>query len=124
MSAKTTYQRSAKGPVSIAECSADGKFVVLENTGRKEEMMGGWTIKRNIDGDDKVNVALDKNFSIRPGGKVKMYAGGQRPGSSGPYDIECGSINSWGIGANITTTLVNAFGESRATHNQKTSYTS
>jgi len=35
MSAKTTYQRSAKGPVSIAECSADGKFIVIENTGRK-----------------------------------------------------------------------------------------
>ena len=35
MSAKTTYQRSAKGPVSISECSADGKYVALENTGRK-----------------------------------------------------------------------------------------
>ncbi len=35
MSAKTTYQRSAKGPVSINECSADGKYVQLENTGRR-----------------------------------------------------------------------------------------
>jgi len=35
MSAKTTYQRSAKGPVTIPECAPDGKFVVLENTGRK-----------------------------------------------------------------------------------------
>jgi intermediate filament protein if len=35
MSAKTTYQRSAKGPVSISECSADGKFITMENTGRK-----------------------------------------------------------------------------------------
>ena len=35
MSAKTTYQKSAKGPVSIAECSADGKSVTLENVGRK-----------------------------------------------------------------------------------------
>jgi len=35
MSAKTTYQRSAKGPVTIPECSPDGKFVVVENTGRK-----------------------------------------------------------------------------------------
>lgn len=35
MSAKTTYQRSAKGPVAIAECSADGKSITLENTGRK-----------------------------------------------------------------------------------------
>jgi len=35
MSAKTTYQRSAKGPVSISDCSADGKFIAIENTGRK-----------------------------------------------------------------------------------------
>jgi len=35
MSAKTTYQRSAKGPVTIPECTADGKCLILENTGRK-----------------------------------------------------------------------------------------
>ena len=35
MSAKTTHSRSAKGPTSIGDCSADGKFVTLENTGRK-----------------------------------------------------------------------------------------
>lgn len=35
MSAKTTYQKSAKGPVAIFECSQDGKYVALENTGRK-----------------------------------------------------------------------------------------
>jgi len=35
MSAKTTHQRSAKGPTSIGDCSADGKFITLENTGRK-----------------------------------------------------------------------------------------
>ena len=35
MSAKTTYQRSAKGPVAISECSADGKYITIENTGRK-----------------------------------------------------------------------------------------
>ena len=35
MSAKTTYQRSAKGPVTIPECSQDGKCITLENTGRK-----------------------------------------------------------------------------------------
>jgi len=123
MSAKTTYQRSAKGPVSIAECTADGKCIVLENTGRKEEALGQWSIKRNIDGVDKANVTLDRNFAIRPAGKVKIFAAGQRPGNSGPYDIEA-NVQTWGIGANITTTLINASGESRATHNQRTMYSS
>ena len=35
MSAKTTYQRSAKGPVSIAECHPNGNYITLENTSRK-----------------------------------------------------------------------------------------
>jgi len=35
MSAKTTHSRSAKGPTSIGDCSPEGKFVTLENTGRK-----------------------------------------------------------------------------------------
>ncbi len=177
MSAKTTYQRSAKGPVSISECSADGKYVQIENTGRKvnnnnnnnnnndndndnnnkglshrhefhdllakckslnaaemndsyvnvehmrlcdwlkswvrsecnkqkvivqirrfiarselplikvlhlylkwhmhcahqEESLGGWTIARNIDGRDAQPFTFDRNFSIRPSGKVKVY---------------------------------------------------
>jgi len=33
ITAKTTYQRSAKGPVNIGECSPD--FITVENTGRK-----------------------------------------------------------------------------------------
>jgi len=35
MQARTTYQRSAKGPITISDCPPDGKFVRIENTGRK-----------------------------------------------------------------------------------------
>lgn len=49
MLAKTTYQRSAKGPIAISESSPDGKYICLENTGRREEHLGNWTIKRNVD---------------------------------------------------------------------------
>lgn len=31
VSAKTTYQRTANGPVSIAEANPEGKFILLEN---------------------------------------------------------------------------------------------
>jgi len=33
ITAKTTYQRSSKGPVAISDCSADGKYITLENMG-------------------------------------------------------------------------------------------
>ena len=35
MSAKTTYSRTAKGAMAIADCPPDGRFVRLENSGKK-----------------------------------------------------------------------------------------
>ena len=123
MSAKTTYQRSAKGPVSIAECSSDGKFIIVENTGRKDEQIGGWKIKRNIDGLDKAEFTLDQESTIRPGGKLKIWAQGAKPAGAPASDVESDQP-TWGVGANIKTVMLNHSGEDRATHIQKTIYTS
>lgn len=32
VSAKTTYQKSSTGPVSIADVNPEGKYITLENT--------------------------------------------------------------------------------------------
>jgi len=122
MSAKTTYQRSAKGPVAIAECSPDGKSITLENTGRKDETLGGWSVKRNIDGSDKSDTHLPSDFVLRPGAKVKLWARGSKPLNAAMGDIEVDESN-FGSGANINTRLINPTGEDRATHVQKTIYT-
>lgn len=124
MSAKTTYQRSAKGPVTISECSADGKYVAIENTGRRAEDMGNWQIQRNIDGKSKEPAfSFAGSFSLRPSGKCKIWAG-SKPSNAASGDIEAPAFESWGIGANITTKLVNNAGEEKATHVQKTTYSS
>jgi len=128
MSAKTTYQRSAKGPVSIAECSAEGTYIVLENNGKKEENIGGLKIVREIDGKRKIT------FTI-PHGTVLGYKAGEkqlrifsksatlkRDPNSNVDPIK--ADEDWGIGANILTKLCNEAGEERATHNQKTQYVS
>jgi intermediate filament protein if len=120
MSAKTTYQRSAKGPVAIAECSADGKFIMLENTGRKDEFLGGWSLKRNIDGAETNDFTLPHDLTIKTGTKIKLWAKGCSP--AGPSDLET-TEETWGSGANITTRLTNPAGEDRASHVQKTIYT-
>jgi len=120
MSAKTTYQRSAKGPVSISECSADGKFIAIENTGRKEEELHGWKLRRNIDGLDKGEFSLDY-VVVQPMSKIRVWAHGSKPVTAPPTDLEYFDSN-WGIGSNITTKLVNQIGEDRATHMQKTVY--
>jgi len=121
MQAKTTYQKSAKGPVAIAECSAEGKFIVIDNTGRKEEALGGWKIKRSIDGQDKAEFTFPDTFVLKSGDKLKIWVKGSKPADAGVNDIEFGE-NTWGLGGHIITKLVNAAGEDRATHIQKTNY--
>lgn len=39
---------------------------------RQEEPLGGWKVKRNIDGQDKAEFALDKNYVLKSGGKVRV----------------------------------------------------
>jgi len=119
MSAKTTYQRSAKGPISISETSADGKFICLENTGRKEENLDGFKLRRNIDGADKADFALDF-VTMQPMAKIKIWAAGCKPPTAPPTDLEY--FESWGTGSAIRTILCNQLGEERATHQQKTVY--
>jgi intermediate filament protein if len=124
MSARTTYQRSAKGPITISDCPPDGKFVRIENTGRKDENIEGWKLKRTVDNKDIPEYTLDQRCAnLRPGAKITIYAKGQKP-SSAPYsDYEC-NMDSWGIGAQATTKLINQEGEDRATHVMRTVYSS
>jgi len=120
MSAKTTHQRSAKGPTAIGDCAVDGKFITLENTGRKEESLGNWKVTRNIDGQDKASYTLDSNFLLKPGAKVKLWASGSYPADAkSDTDVKT-TVDTWGQGNNITTKLVNPTGEDRATHVQRT----
>jgi intermediate filament protein if len=122
MSAKTTYQRSAKGPVAIGEIAADGKFVQLENTGRKDEELGEWHLKRNIDGEDKYDISLPKGFTLKAGEKVKIWAKGLKAADAGASDIEIADA-TWGTGSNVVITkLVNTASEERATHVQRTTF--
>nr|UFQ72724.1 intermediate filament b-like protein [Macrostomum hystrix] len=124
MSAKTTYQRTAKGNISIQECSADGKFILLENTGKKKEDISGWRLLRNIDNGRQVikfTVPSGVVLGDGPNKNIKIWARGLKP--PGSDDLEA-TESSWGVGANISTSLYNTEGEERATHNQKTVYSS
>jgi len=124
MSARTTYQRSAKGPITISDCPPDGKFVRIENTGRKDENVEGWKLKRMVDNKDMPEYTLDQRFAnMRPGAKITSWARGQKP-TSAPYSDFEAPHDSWGIGAQATTKLVNHDAEDRATHVMRTVYSS
>lgn len=120
MAAKTTYQKSAKGPVAIYETAADGKYIGLENTGRKDEVLEGWSITRTIDGKDVATFKFAGSYTLKSGEKVKIWAKGCKPVGAPANEFE--SDQAWGVGATVSTKLVNPGGEERATHIQKTVY--
>jgi len=124
MSARTTYQRSAKGPITISDCPPDGKFVRIENTGRKDENIEGWKLCRTVDNKEMPEYILDQRFAnMRPGSKITMWAKGQKP-STAPYsDFEV-PVDTFGTGAQAQTKLVNIDGEDRTTHVMRTVYSS
>jgi len=72
-SSRQSYQRFAKGNVSILETSSEGKYIVLENTHRsKEEPIGEWKLRRRIDGRREIVYTFPRDFVLRPGKTVKV----------------------------------------------------
>lgn len=121
MSGRTTYQRSAKGPVAIAEATSE--FIILENTGRKEEDLSDWSVKRTVDGSDNTQIKIPSGTVVRQGNKLKVWARGLRPSNAPSNEIEV-SEASFGQGKEVVTKLHNPSGDDRASITQRTVYAS
>ncbi|EFO91433.1 hypothetical protein GCK72_006116 [Caenorhabditis remanei] len=121
VSTKTTFQRSAKGNVTISECDPNGKFIKIENSSRnKDENVGEHKIKRKLDGRREIVYTIPANVTIKPLKNLTIYARDQGGINNPPESLVFDGENTWGIGANVVTSLVNKDGEERATHTQKT----
>jgi intermediate filament protein if len=119
---RTSFQRSAKGNVSIQECHPEGKYIILENTHRtKEESLDSWKIKRNIDGRKEIVYTLPIQYVLRPESTVKVWARNQGGRHDGVHELIFDGEDTWGTGSNVSTLLFNRDGEERATHIQRTS---
>jgi len=123
MCAKTINSRSAKGHLVIAESASDGTYVTIENTGRKDEDISGWRLRRAVEGEDRRDFVFE-SFTLRPQSKLTIWARGQRPlDYAHSSDLEYHE-NSWGTGSHVATKLTNKNNEDRASHTQKTVYLS
>ncbi|VDN50709.1 unnamed protein product [Dracunculus medinensis] len=113
---RTSFQRSAKGNVSIQDASPDGKFILLENTHRsKEEFIGDWKLKRKIDGKREIVYTFPRDFVLRPGKFVKIWARGQGGVHSPPDQLIFEGEDTFGSGSNVQTILFNREGETIST---------
>ncbi|KAK6015999.1 intermediate filament tail domain protein, partial [Ostertagia ostertagi] len=113
ISTRMLYSRSAKGNVSIQDPSPDGSYVILENTHRsREEPIGGWKLKRKIDGKHEIVYTFPADFVLKGGKSVKS---GKRQGGihDPPESLVFDSENSFGNGSNVQTMLFDKEGEVR-----------
>ncbi|VDK79635.1 unnamed protein product, partial [Onchocerca ochengi] len=118
---RISFQRSAKGNVSIQETSADGTFITIQNTHRaKEESIGEWKLKRKIDGKKEIIYTFPRDFILKPGKSVKIVARGHGI-SSPPEQLIFDGEDSFGYGSNVHTILYSRDGEERATLIQRSS---
>jgi intermediate filament protein if len=119
---RTSFQRSAKGNVSVSEVSADGKYIVLENTHRsKEENLGEWKLKRKVDNKKEIVFTIPKDFILKPSKTLKITAKDQGGKHNPPEELIMEHDTNWGLGNNVQTLLYNRDGEERATHVQRAS---
>ncbi|CAI5455312.1 unnamed protein product [Caenorhabditis angaria] len=118
---RQSFQRSAKGNVSIHEATPDGKYIVLQNTHRaKDEHIGDWKLKRRIDGKREIVYTIPKDFVLQGGKTLKIFARNQGVASP-PDTLVYDGDDSFGSGNNVQTILFNKEGEERATHIQRQS---
>lgn len=73
LESRTTIQKSAKGPISIAECDPQGKFIIIENTSRSKSIaLAGWTLRQESDNEDSLTFTFPDNCLLRPNQSLKV----------------------------------------------------
>jgi len=110
-------QRTSKGPVGIKEISPDGKFVLVENTGKRgDQDISSWQIKRKVDNEQEIVYVFPPKTIIGSGKTIKIWSRGQGRASSPSefiHDVE------WRSGESMVTRLVSDSGEERALYSQR-----
>lgn len=73
LESRTTIQKSAKGPISIGECDAQGKFITIENTSRSKSMvLSGWTVRQQAENGETLKFSFPENCLLRPNNSIKV----------------------------------------------------
>ncbi|VDM31804.1 unnamed protein product [Hydatigera taeniaeformis] len=123
LTARTQFDKSYRGAISIDECSPDGRYIVITNNGTTAENLNGWRIVRNIEhGKQIIRFTFGDTLMLpKSSRKVSIWARGQRGLDAGPKDLES-PYSTWGVGGYIYTTLFTMDGEERATHAQRAEF--
>lgn len=72
---KLSAQRTAKGPITISECCADGEYIIIENTSKRNDVnMTNWVLTHCVGSVRKVSFKFPESFILKSKQTVKLWA--------------------------------------------------
>uniref|UniRef100_A0A914WL67 LTD domain-containing protein n=1 Tax=Plectus sambesii TaxID=2011161 RepID=A0A914WL67_9BILA len=130
-SVTTIKQKNAKG-MQVAEIEHDasrgdvliredtiGRYIILENTDTSnEKALSEWVLKRHVDNNPEIVFQLPKDFVLKPGKSVKIWARNKGGANNPPDELIWNDGDSFGMGSNVKTILTDRDGNVRATRNR------
>ncbi|CAF1210465.1 unnamed protein product [Adineta steineri] len=120
LESRTTIHKSAKGPISIAECEPQGKYIVIENTSRSKNIaLAGWTLHQENDNGDILTFTFPNNYLLRSNQSLKVLSKSNETERRNS-DLIASLLSTWHTGSNVVTKLINAEGKDRSSLTKKT----
>ncbi|NP_999665.1 nuclear intermediate filament protein [Strongylocentrotus purpuratus] len=110
-----TQRPTNNGVVAIVESDPEGNFVKLHNNSDTDQALGGWHLKRSVDGGSQQSYKFTAKYVLKAGQEVTVWASGSGKSHSPPKDLVYKNVESWGTGDNVETSLLDASGEIMAT---------
>ena len=110
------------GPINIYVCSPDGKFIQLENSSKAQDIdLTGWRLLRKVDNLPEITYSFPHNVILGSQKYVKISARGQGKERS-PFELVLPTNDSWGVGWNCFTRLVDDHNSEQSTFVEKTTW--
>lgn len=116
--AKNIIDRTAKGPITIAECTIDGKCIRIENNSKNIAVdLEDWILERKVDGLQDSIIFKFPKLVLRAGELLSIWTKDYQNPTE--FDLINNNIDSWGSGLHVLTKIFDKNGEEKSKYDQK-----
>uniref|UniRef100_UPI00358F9558 lamin-B1-like n=1 Tax=Myxine glutinosa TaxID=7769 RepID=UPI00358F9558 len=106
-----SVQATTSGRIGIKDVDIDGMFVRLVNKSQEDQCMEGWTLKRQIGHQAKIEYTFPSDCVLSAGKTVTVWAASGGVFHNPPTDLLWKNQSSWGTGDDIRTFLLDYMGK-------------
>ncbi|XP_045898138.1 lamin-B1-like [Micropterus dolomieu] len=105
----SSASQSSKGHVIKVEVVQWKNCICLKNTSRKDQELGGWTLKVQITDKEPISYTFEKSFKLSPG--KTLTVGGPNYSSYNKTDLVWEDLKPWSNGDKLQVFLISNSGE-------------